>query len=52
MSPADAQIQAEKLRSFVTRGGSAELWWRSKNFTSEQRMAVETALAEMRRSRS
>lgn len=44
----EAAFQADKLRDFVRRGGSARAWWRSKDFAPSMRRRIERAARELR----
>jgi len=37
----DIQIQAEKLRDFVSRGGNPDRWWASKEFSFVDACKIE-----------
>ncbi|MFC1587900.1 hypothetical protein ACFL54_06305 [Planctomycetota bacterium] len=44
MKTDDAFYQAQKLLSFIQRGGDPVRWWKSKDFTSVRRSEIERQL--------
>ena len=43
----DHEFQARKLLSYVRRGGTASVWWRSKDFSPNERRKIEKAYARL-----
>lgn len=52
MNEHDAQYQAEKLWSFVRRGGSGRQWWDSKSFTRREENEILQAYAKLAEDRT
>lgn len=47
MDASDIRFQAEKYLMWLRRGNDGRLWWRSKDFTQQQRRRIEVYAAEL-----
>ena len=47
ISAVEAEWQGRKFVDFTRRGGDAGLWWRSKDFTREQKVAIRAQIKQL-----
>ena len=43
----EAEFQARKLLAYVKKGGTASVWWASKDFNPTERLAIEKAYCRL-----
>jgi hypothetical protein len=43
----ECEFQARVLLAYVKRGGSAKEWWRSKDFSPDDRFGIKLAYAKL-----